>query len=125
MGIDLHAKAASDSQKIHNNNLGTGGDSVEVTVADTDSNELTLYGRYTDVSMAIDPETGMMVTGSRVGISFHQSDLALWDGVSDMQRWTVSFTNGAGQTVEGEIVNVMPDRYFGDVVVIINVSSGH
>jgi hypothetical protein len=127
MGIDLHAKSISDSQKIHNGNLSAGGFNVSLLFTSIDDTPLTqtIQGEYNDVSMTIDADTGMIMTGSKIAISFQQSDLTIWNGRSDIQRWKVGFTNGAGQAIQCEISQVMPDRSFGDVVCICKIISGH
>ena len=125
MGIDLQAKAVSDSQKIHNGTLGAGGFAVDLKFTDLLANELTIKGLFNDISLTINPETGMPMTGSRITISFHQSDLTIWDGKASLQRWKIEFTNGAGQTIIAELSDIMPDRSFGDVQCMCKIISGH
>lgn len=127
MGIDLHARAISDSQKIHNGRLGAGGFDVEMTFTDlsTSPNNLTIRGLYNDVSVTVDSETGQIMTGAKIAVSFHQSDLMIWDGKESLQRWKVAFTNGAGQDITAEIMQVLPDRSFGDVLVLCKIIGGH
>lgn len=128
MGIDLHARAISDSQKIHNNALGVGGFSVDLSFTSTDAVPLqqTIKGLYNDTSLlGINLENNMPVRGAKIAVSFHQSDLTIWDGKSDLQRWKIAFTNGAGQNVVVEINDVIPDRSFGDVLVMCTIISGH
>lgn len=126
MGVALHDRIVSDSQKIHNNEM-IGGDAVEVTFSDTEDtpNELTIMASYNDISLTVDAETGMIIAGSKISIFFQQSDLTIWDGLASMQRWTVAFTNGAGQDISAEISQVLPDRSFGDVTVLCKIVSGH
>ena len=126
--IDLHTRAVSDSQKIHNNTLGTGGSAVELTITDPDNpgTPKTIKGFYNDTSLlGINPENGLPVIGSKIAISFHQSDLTIWDGVADLQRWTVQFVNGAAQTILAEMNGIIPDRSFGDILVMCTIISGH
>ena len=129
MGIDLQAKAVSDSQKIHNGTLGTGGFNVSLKFTDLVepvANTLTIQGLYNDTALlSINPENGLPVRGSELAISFHQSDLTIWDGKSDLQRWKIELINGAGQTVIAEINDVIPDRSFGDVLLMMQIISGH
>lgn len=131
MGIDLQAKTVIDSQKIHNGTLGAGGFNVSLKFTDLLANELTIQGLFNDISLVINPE-GMLVTGSKIAISFQQSDLTTWDGKSSLQRlsssslfWKVEFTNGAGQDIVCEIIDVMQDRSFGDVQCMCQIISGH
>ena len=126
--IDLQARAVSDSQKIHNNELGTGGFAVDLKFTDPDnpSTPKTVKGLYNDTALlGINPENGLPVRGAKIAVSFHQSDLTIWDGISDLQRWKIEFVNGAGQSISAEIDDVIPDRSFGDVLVMMKIISGH
>ena len=127
MAIDLQAKSVSDSQKIHNNQLGTGGFAINMTFTDpaNPGTPKIIKGFYNDTSLAVNPETGLPVIGSKVAISFHQSDLTIWDGLTDLQRWKVEFTNGAGQDIIAELYNIIPDRSLGDVLCMCKIVSGH
>ena len=125
MSIDLQAKSVADSQKIHNNQLGTGGFAVDMTFTDLSSNTKTIKGLFNDTSLAVNPETGLVVIGSKIAISFHGADLTIWDGLEDLQRWQVEFTNGAGQDIVAELFNIIPDRSLGDVLCMCKITSGH
>lgn len=129
MGIDLQARSVSDSQKIHNGTLGTGGFNVSLKFTDLTTptpQELTIQGLYNDTSLlGINPDNGLPVQGSKLAISFHQSDLTIWNGTDSLQRWKIELVNGAGQTVIAEINNVIPDRSFGDVLLMMKIISGH
>ena len=125
--IDLQAKSVSDSQKIHNNTLGTGGFAVDLTITEFNNpgNTITIKGLYNDTGITIDFESGMPTTGAKIAVSFHGSDLTIWDGVQDLQRWKVEFENGSGQSMVVEISDVMPDRSFGDILTLCKIISGH
>lgn len=128
MGIDLQAKAVSDSQKIHNGNLGTGGFDVSIlfTKFNDPGTTQTIRGLYNDTSLiGINPDTGFPVRGSKLAISFHQSDLTIWNGIDDLQRWKIELVNGAGQTIVAELNDVITDRSFGDVLAMCTIASGH
>ena len=124
----MQSKMVSDSKKIHNNQMGTGGFAVSLKFTNnlTVPQSLTIKGFYSDTSLlGINPENGLPVRGSKIAISFHQSDLTIWDGKSDLQRWKIELINGAGQTVTAEISDVIPDRSFGDVLLMTKIISGH
>lgn len=128
MAIDLHARSVSDSQKIHNNLLGVGGFAVDIIFTDPDNpgTPQTIKGLYSDTSLlGINPENGLPVRGSKLAVSFHQSDLTIWNGTDDLQRWKVELDNGAGQTVIAELFDIIPDRSFGDVLCMCKIASGH
>lgn len=127
--IDLNARAVSDSQKILNGELTTGSFAVDLKFTDLATpiaNTETIKGFYNDTSLiGISIETNFPITGNKIGISFHQSDLTIWDGIVDLQRWKVEFTNGASQAIAVEIINVIPDRSFGEVLCMCKIISGH
>ena len=125
MGRDLQARSVSDSQKIHNGTLGTGGFAVDLKFTSLVPDVLTIKGLFNDTSLNINPETGMLMIGSKIAISFHQSDLTIWDGIETLRKWKIEFTNGAGQDIVCEINPVMPDRSFGDVLIMCDIVSGH
>ncbi len=125
--IDLQAQSVQDSHDIINGTLCTGSFSVDLTFTDLEAtpNELTISGWFDDISLTMNPETGMPMVGSKIPIKFHQSDLTIWDGLADIQRWQIAFTNGAGQDIVCEIESIMPDRSFGDIVAFTKIISGH
>jgi len=128
MSIDLQARSVSDSQKIHNNLLGVGGFAVDIIFTDPDNpgTPQIIKGLYSDTALlGINPENGLPVRGSKFAISFHQSDLTIWNGTDDLQRWKVELVNGAGQTVIAELFDIIPDRSFGDVLCMCKIVSGH
>lgn len=127
MGIDLYSRAVSDSKKIHNGSMGAGGFNTSMTFTDsgTTPQSLEIQVLVNDTSLVFSPQTGLPMVGSKIGLSFHQSDLTIWDGTSDLKRWKIQFVNGAGQTILAEINSVMPDRSFGDVACTATIISGH
>lgn len=127
--IDLQARSVEDSQAIHNGTLGAGSFAVDMLFTDLVTptpNTQTIKGLYNDTSLVgINLENNMPVRGSKIAISFHQSDLTIWDGLASLQRWKVRFTNGAGQIINCEINDPIPDRSFGDVLCMCKIISGH
>ena len=127
--IDLRARMVLDDQKIHNGTLGTGSFAVDLKITDLVTptpNTLTIKGMYEDTALlGINVETGLPIRGAKIPISFHQADLAIWDGVASLQRWKVEIVNGAGQSIVVEIFDVIPDRSFGNVLCMCKLASGH
>ena len=124
--IDLQAISVQDSHDIINGDLGTGSFAVDLKFTDLSTNELTIKGWPDDTGIVgINVETNQFITGSKISIKFHQSDLTIWDGKASIQRWKIEFINGAGQTIICEIDNVFPDRSFGDILVMCKIISGH
>lgn len=125
MAIDLHARAVSDSQKIHNGTLGIGKFNVSMLFTDLAANTKTIQGLYNDTALIVNPENGLPAIGSKITISFHQSDLTIWDGLTTLAGWKVQFVNGAGQTIIAKLTGVKPDRSFGEIQVDCKIISGH
>ena len=128
MAIDLHERAVSDSQKIHNGTLATGGFNVSMkfTNPDNPGTPETIQGLYNDTSLiAINPENSLPVRGSKFALSFSQQDLTIWNGLSDLQRWKFEIVNGAGQSIVGELSDIIPDRSLGEVLCMCKIASGH
>ena len=126
MGVDLQARSVSDSQKIHNGKLGVGGFNVSMKFTDLSDNTKTIQGLYSDTSLVgINPENGLPVRGSKFAISFHQSDLTIWNGTDDLQRWKVELVNGSSQSMVAELSDIIPDRSFGDILCMCKITSGH
>lgn len=127
--VDLLARAVEDSQSIHNGTIGAGSFATDLLFTDRTTptpNTQTIKGLFNDTALlGIDTEAGLPVRGAKIAISFTQADLTIWDGVADIQRWKIEFTNGAGQTVTVEISDVIPDRSFGDVLCMCKIISGH
>ena len=128
MAVDLRAISIQDSHDIINGTLGTGSFAQDLIFTDLETvpNTITIKGWPDDTGIVgIDFETGLAVSGSKISIKFHQSDLAIWDGLASLQRWKIQFVNGAGQTIICEINDVFPDRSFGDILVNCKIISGH
>jgi hypothetical protein len=126
--IDLNARATSDSQAILNGTLGAGSFARDITFTDpaNPGTPQTIKGWAFDTALlGINPETGFPVRGSKLAVSFFQSDLTIWDGKADIQRWTVEFTNDAGQAIVAGVSDVIPDRSFGDVLLMLKIKQGH
>lgn len=126
--IDLRARMVEDDQAIHNGTLGAGSFAVDLKFTSTDDVPLTetIKGFYEDTALlGINPENGLPVRGAKIPISFHQADLTIWDSLSDLTRWQVEFTNGAGQLISVEIFDVIPDRSFGSVLCMSKIIPGH
>lgn len=127
--IDLHALAVQDSHDILNGTLGAGSFSVDLAfntpAGAAVPKSQTIKGLYDDTSFAINFETNLPATAPKIAVKFHQSDLTVWDGKESLQRWTVGFTNGAGQVVTAEVKDVIPDRSFGDVLLMCVIVDGH
>lgn len=124
--IDLYAKIKSDSQKIHNGELATGGFSTVFTFTSTDTeiDPQEVSGSYSDIGLSLSPETGLPVESSHIGCSISLNDLTIWDKKTSLDRWKVSFVNNAGLTCAGEIRNAFPDFTFNDLAFTLIINQG-
>ena len=82
----------------------------------------TVNGIYSDIGVLLNPDTGMPMTGSKIGCSINLADLTIWDKKSSLNRWTASFTNNAGLVCTGELRNVFPDFTFNDLAFTITLN---
>lgn len=83
-----------------------------------------LRGFTTDVGQTIDPETGQAVAGRRASVALAMSSLpAMPEAVSDRSRkpWLATFADSAGVVATWKVVDVLPDRATGVVVLILEV----
>ncbi len=123
--IDLNARIKTDSQKIHQGTLGAGSFATDITITRPDgSDSLTITGLYNDISIAINPQTGMPIVGSTIAISVHLDDFTTWDRLESLDRWRVSFVDNSGLNCIGEMINAMPDFTFGDLFFSLQLDKG-
>lgn len=113
--MSLLAKAAADVRSILND-VG-GGFAVPIAVVAPDGTTATINGLQTDVGLAIDPDTGVMVAGRKASIVISQADLAaagldIPQGVPDDDEnpWLVRWTPPTGAEQTMKVVNALPDK---------------
>ena len=83
-----------------------------------------LRGFTTDVGQVIDPETGQAVAGRRASFAFPLSSLgAMPEAVADRGRkpWLATFADSTGAVATWKVIDVLPDRATGVVVLILEV----
>ncbi len=125
MGVDLYSKMKADSQKIHNAELSTGGWATAFTFTKPDDSASQIVnGNYNDIGLLLNPDTGMPITGSKIGCSVSLNDFTLWNKIESLDRWKVSMVNNAGLTCAGELRNVFPDFTFNDLAFTIVLNDG-
>lgn len=80
-----------------------------------------VVGFSADISTAIDPDTGMLISGRTASVAFHFSALRLAGfaenprGVSDKtsRPWAVTFKDGEGRAHKFKVFRSNPDRTAG------------
>jgi hypothetical protein len=79
-------------------------------------------GFTTDVGQTIDPETGIAVAGRRASVAVSlRSVTALPTAVADetVKPWLVTFASIQGVAATWKVVEVLPDRAIGLVVLLL------
>ena len=100
---------------------------VDLQLTDPAGQSATLGGFSNDISQAIDPDTGQMVSGRFVHVTIALRDLDAQDLPRGRSRrtdpaWLVSFDNPAGiGTVNGAVIESHPDRSLGYIVLVLEV----
>lgn len=114
--------AAADFQSILN------VDGCVITLRAPDGREATLSGNEKDVSHAVNPETGAVVSSRRVSVVVSMADLRDLNmaprGESDAANkkpWVARFTS-AGSAVERtwRVMETIPDETIGSLVLILD-----
>lgn len=106
-----------------------GGFAWQITVTDPDgfTSADPLTGFSQDIALAIDPETGVLVTGRLASVSIPIAALkaagyaSLPRGVADnaTMPWLVQFDDLEGESYQFKVSESRPDRTFGNIVLIL------
>lgn len=122
--MNLRDQAATDLQNI----LGdvTAGFGRNVTVTDPSGATAVIVGFTNDISTAIDPETGTIVTSRTASVVLPIAALVaagfeLPRSISDKNSkpWRVSFADVPGNTYAFKVSEARPDRALGCVVCML------
>lgn len=96
-----------------------------VTVTNPDGEVLTgLYGMTNDISSAIDPDTGALVSNRLVTVSLRISTVVnegfeLPREVSSGPPWIVTFDNLLGSPRTYKVIQTLPDRGLGYITCVL------
>lgn len=99
--------------------LNSRGLTAEMTFTAPNGSTQALDGTYTDVSLGINPETGLPIIGRKISISAHLPDFTTYNPADTAGNWKVSFVNNIGETITGYLKNIMPDRTLGMVTATV------
>ena len=118
--MSLAAIAAADLIRILN------GDGACVTLQAPDGRTAEFRANTQDISHAIDPQTGMIVSGRTATVAISQSDLRAMNmapvGVADskVKPWVVRFAETVGGAEHVfKVASTKPDRTIGVVILIL------
>ena len=122
--MSLRTLAESDLTTIVNDQ--SNGFGWPVTITDPSETSASLSGFSNDVSLAIDPETGQLVSSRIVTVSLVISDLieaglSLPRNIADStsKPWIVTFDDINGNSYTFKVKESNPDRALGLVVLIL------
>lgn len=87
-----------------------------------------LNGFSNDIAQAIDPDTGLIVTGRTATIAISEADMLalgfkqLPDAIADTSKkpWLVEFDNLNGKTNKFKITESAPDGTLGNIVCLLS-----
>lgn len=120
--MSLRDQAFTDFKDIIRN-TGEWGFTIDKVVKPDGSEVTTLVGLTTDISAAIDPDTGQIVSGRHISVALSIDDFGgeyprnIHD--SDEKPWRVSFKDVAGVVYEFKVEETIPDRAIGSLVLIL------
>jgi hypothetical protein len=123
--MGLREQAALDSQSILGDLSGFGWPFQLISPLGTVAE---LVGFCTDVGTTIDPETGIAVAGRKASVavslaSLTDSGIGLPVAVADsgQKPWVVTFPDVQGVFIDWKIIEVLPDRAAGVVVLLLEL----
>lgn len=119
--MGLRATAAADAKAILEDASGFGW---PLTLTSPVGVTTELVGFTTDVGQTIDPETGQAVAGRRASVAVHMDSLPeMPEAIAESTRkpWVATFADVAGVTASWKVVEVLPDRAAGVVVMIVEI----
>lgn len=123
--MGLRAQAAADAKTILEDSASGFGWPLTLTSPAGESSMLT--GFATDVAESVDPETGVAVSGRRASVAISLLSLpALPVAVADddARPWLVTMADVAGAEATWKVVEVLPDRALGVVVLLLEAYAG-
>jgi hypothetical protein len=112
--VSLLEQAAADLRAILED---TDDCAVEVVVTNPDGESATLKGLQTDHNLAIDPQTGLPVSGSNVSVvlsivSLQEAGIGQPRAIADSKKlpWLVEFTTPIGDRQKLKVAAAEPDK---------------
>jgi hypothetical protein len=126
--MGLRADAEADMREIHEDTDDFGW---VITVTDPAGTSAALLGLSNDIAQAIDPETGMLVSGRSASVSIPMQSIATAGlgrpaGISDpdSRPWLVTFDDILGAELTFKVSQSSPDRGLGNIVCLLETYNG-
>jgi hypothetical protein len=117
--MGLRAQAALDCRAILEDDSGF---AWPFTLTSPAGLEVQHKGFTTDVGQTIDPDTGQAVAGRQASVAVALASLgAMPVAVSDAasKPWLVTYANITGTVATWKVIEVLPDRALGAVVLLL------
>ncbi len=118
--MGLREQAAVDLKRFVED---TDGFAWPITITDPTGTSLSMTGLSNDIHQAIDPQTGMLVSGRSAHVTLIQSTLCdagldrpIGIASGSGKPWVVVFDDVQGETYKFAIREALPDRTVGIVV---------
>lgn len=108
--MSLYDQLKNDSKMILTRKNGI---TAPITITNEKGENLEIRGRWTDIGVVIDQETGLPIAGRSYTIAFFIEDVETIYNNNNYKNWVVSFTNNKGEIVTGEIVKPLINRTLG------------
>lgn len=122
--MGIREQAAADFRSIAEDTVT--GCACPVTVVSPAGQSAIVGGLSTDVSVTLDPETGLPVVGRRASVvvsraSMEAAGIGVPTQVSDesSRPWSVRFADVTGVVRSYKVIEVLPDRALGALVLIL------
>ena len=118
--MGLRAQAALDAQAILEDS--TSGFGWPLVLTSPTGETSSLVGFATDVAETIDPETGIAVSGRRASVAISLLSLGVLPTVvaeGTRRPWLVTFADVTTSAATWKVIEVMPDRAAGVVVLLL------
>ena len=126
--MGLRTDAAEDMREIHEDKDDFGW---EITITDPAGTSAPLVGLSNDIAQAIDPDTGILVSGRSASVSLPiqailDAGLEMPEGTSDPKArpWVVSFDDIVGVEHTFKVSQTNPDRGIGNIVCLLETYNG-
>jgi hypothetical protein len=117
--LGLREQAALDCQSMLGDTSGFGW---PFTLTSPSGVVAELVGFATDVGQTIDPDTGQAVAGRRGSVAaslLELTEVPVAVADSDRRPWLVTFENIQGVASTWKVIEVLPDRAAGVVVLLL------
>jgi hypothetical protein len=126
--MGLRTDAADDMREIHEDTDDFGW---AITITDPVGTSVELVGLSNDIAQAIDPDTGLLVSGRSASVSLPIQALIdaglgmpIGESNSKARPWVVTFDDIVGVSHTFKVSQTSPDRSIGNIVCLLETYNG-